>query len=82
MRSRRSTDSPPEEGNDAFTIPINRFSLPFPILCPAFSRREVLVCTPTAPEPVVVTDILRWQPRADIAALEISVKELLPNDMR
>jgi Uma2 family endonuclease len=41
-------------------------------------ERRVTVCSNSSGESVVVTDILRWQPRAGIAALEIPLDGLLP----
>jgi Uma2 family endonuclease len=39
--------------------------------------RRALVWTPTSDEPVIVGDVLRWHPRSDIAALEITLNEIL-----
>jgi len=41
-------------------------------------ERRVLVWTPGSTEPTVVTDQLRWQPRADLPALEIPLESIIP----
>ena len=43
-------------------------------------RRRVLVWTPSSSEPAIVTDVLRWQPRAGIPPLEIPLGSFLPGD--
>ena len=39
-------------------------------------KREVLVYSGDAAEPEVVTSVLRWQPRVDLPALELSVEAI------
>ena len=40
-------------------------------------QRHVLVWTPASVEPIIVTDVLRWQPRTDLPALEIPLEKFL-----
>ena len=40
-------------------------------------ERRGYVWTPSSPEPVTVTDVLRWQPRADLPPLDIPLDTLL-----
>ena len=39
-------------------------------------ERRVFVWTRSSPEPVTVSDVLRWQPRGDLPPLEISLETL------
>ena len=45
-------------------------------------ERRVLAWTPASPVHTVVTDVLRWKPRADLAPLEIQVESILPQAAR
>ena len=41
-------------------------------------ERRVLAWTLASPEPVVVTEVLVWRPKADVPALEIPLASILP----
>jgi Uma2 family endonuclease len=41
-------------------------------------ERQVTVCSPASSESLVITGVVRWQPRAGVAALEIPLEGLLP----
>jgi Uma2 family endonuclease len=45
-------------------------------------ERQVTVCSPAPADSLVVTDVLRWQPRDGVAALEIPLTDLLPRAAR
>ena len=56
-----------------------RIGIPTYWVVDASERRVLLWAGPTAADaPVIETDVLRWQPRADLPPLEIPVDSILP----
>ena len=56
-----------------------RIGIPTYWVVDASERRVLIWAGPTAADaPVIETDVLRWQPRADLPPLEITVDSILP----